>query len=74
MHIERFDAGTDRDLVRACHEMYLAAMPLDQPGEPPMSDRVFAGWLRMFWTEDRPETWLARDATGTPCGDRKSVV
>jgi RimJ/RimL family protein N-acetyltransferase len=68
MHIERFDAGTDRDLVRACHEMYLAAMPLDQPGEPPMSDRAFAGWLRLSWTEDRPETWLARSAAGQPCG------
>jgi GNAT superfamily N-acetyltransferase len=68
VRIERFDARTDRDLVCACHEMYLAAMPLDQPGEPPMSDRVFAGWLRMFWTEDRPETWLARDAAGVPHG------
>ena len=68
MHIERFDAGTDRDLVRACHAMHVAAMPLDQPGEPPMSARVFAGWPRMFWTEDRPETWLARDATGVPTG------
>jgi GNAT superfamily N-acetyltransferase len=68
VHIERFDAATDRDLVRACHEMYLAAMPLDQPGEPPMSDRVFAGWLRMFWTEDRPQTWLARDTAGVPRG------
>src|SRR5215470_11157717 len=64
MHIERFDAETDRDLVRACHEMHVAAAPVDVPGEPPMSDRVFAGWLRMYWTEDRPETWLARDAAG----------
>jgi RimJ/RimL family protein N-acetyltransferase len=68
MHIERFDAETDRDLVRACHEMHVAAAPVDVPGEPPMSDRVFAGWLRMYWTEDRPETWLARDAAGVPCG------
>jgi RimJ/RimL family protein N-acetyltransferase len=33
-----------------------------------MSDRFFAGWLRMYWTEDRPETWLARDAAGVPSG------
>lgn len=68
MHIERFDAGTDREEVRACHEMHVAAAPVDVPGEPPMSDRVFAGWLRMHWTGDRPETWLARDAAGAPCG------
>jgi len=68
MHIERFDAATDRDAVRACHEMYAAAAPVDTPGEPPLSGRVFAGWLRMHWTGDRPETWLARDATGAPCG------
>src|SRR5215475_15738357 len=68
MHIERFDAETDLDLVRACHEMHVAAAPVDVPGEPPMSDRVFAGWLRMYWTEDRPETWLARDPEGVPCG------
>jgi len=68
MHIERFGAGTDPDVVRACHEMYVAAAPFDVPGEPPMSERVFAGWLRMHWTGDRPETWLARDATGAPCG------
>ena len=68
MHIERFDVGADPDVVRACHEMHVAAMPVDVPGEPPMSDRVFAGWLRMNWTGERPETWVARDATGAPCG------
>jgi GNAT superfamily N-acetyltransferase len=68
MHIERFDAGTGRDVVRACYEMHVTAMPVDVPGEPPMSGRVFAGWLRMSWTGDRPQTWLARDAAGLPCG------
>jgi RimJ/RimL family protein N-acetyltransferase/GNAT superfamily N-acetyltransferase len=68
MHIERFDVDTDLGLVRACHEMYAAAMPVDVPGEPPMSDRVFAGWLRLSWTEDRPQTWLARDGAGAPRG------
>jgi RimJ/RimL family protein N-acetyltransferase len=68
MHIERFDVETDRELVRACHEMYVAAMPVDVPGEPLMSDRVFTGWLRLSWTEDRPQTWLARDAAATPRG------
>jgi RimJ/RimL family protein N-acetyltransferase len=68
MHIERFDAVTDREWVNACHEMHVAAAPVDVPGEPPMSDHAFAGWLRMHWTGERPETWLARVATGAPCG------
>ena len=68
MHIERFDAGTDLEWVNACYEMHVAAAPVDVPGEPPMSDHAFAGWLRMHWTGERPETWLARDATGAPCG------
>jgi len=68
MRIERFDAATDREWVSACHEMHVAAAPVDVPGEPPMSDHAFAGWLRMHWTGERPETWLARDATGAPCG------
>jgi RimJ/RimL family protein N-acetyltransferase/GNAT superfamily N-acetyltransferase len=68
MHIERFDAAADHEVVRACHEIFVAAMPIDQPGEPLMSLRPFAGWLRMNWTEDVPQTWLARDGSGQPRG------
>jgi GNAT superfamily N-acetyltransferase len=64
MYIERFDAETDRDLVRACHEMYLAGRSVDDPHVPGMSQRGFAGWLAKGWTESHPEAWLARDGSG----------
>src|SRR5229473_234780 len=68
MKVERFDARTDGDLVRACHEIYLSGVPVDDPHGPPMSPRSFAGWLALGFTEDPQETWLARDDSGEPCG------
>jgi GNAT superfamily N-acetyltransferase len=68
MKIERFDAATDGDSVRACHEIYLSGVPDDDPLGPPMSPRSFAGWLALGFTEDPLETWLARDDSGEPCG------
>jgi len=67
MKVERFDARTDGDLVRACHEIYLSGVPDDDPLGPPMSPRSFAGWLTLGFTEDPQETWLARDGSGEPC-------
>jgi GNAT superfamily N-acetyltransferase len=68
MKVERFDAATDGDSVRACHEIYLSGIPDDDPLGPPMSPRSFAGWLTLGFTEDPQETWLARDDSGEPCG------
>jgi GNAT superfamily N-acetyltransferase len=68
MSLERFAADTDRESVRACHEIYLSGIPADAPGEPPLSLRSFAGWMALGWTEDPSEAWLARDRTGRPCG------
>jgi hypothetical protein len=68
MKVERFDPGTDSASVRACHEIYLSGLPDDDPLGPPMTPRVFAGWLALGWTEDPVETWLARDDSGEPCG------
>ena len=67
MKVERFDAGTDADVVRACHEICLSGVPADDPLGPPVSPRSFAGWLALGWTEDPLETWLARDDSGEPC-------
>ncbi|HZC62004.1 MAG TPA: GNAT family N-acetyltransferase [Streptosporangiaceae bacterium] len=68
MKVERFDPGTDGASVRACHNIYLSGLPDDDPLGPPMTPRVFAGWLALGWTEDPLETWLARDDSGEPCG------
>jgi GNAT superfamily N-acetyltransferase len=68
MHIEQFSPDADRAAVQACHEIYLAGIPIDDPNVPPMALRCFAGWLALGWTEDPRETWLARDDAGQPCG------
>ncbi len=68
MDLQRFAADTDRESVRACHEIYLSGLPADDPHEPPMSLRSFAGWMAVGWTEDPSETWLARDHAGQPGG------
>jgi GNAT superfamily N-acetyltransferase len=68
MKLEQFDPATGAAEVRACHEIYLAGHPIDEPNHPPMSARFFAGWLTLGWTEDRQELWLARDSRGEPRG------
>jgi GNAT superfamily N-acetyltransferase len=68
MELERFDPADDREAVRTCHEIYLSGLAADDPVGPPMSFRMFAGWLELGWTEDPQETWLARDDSGEPCG------
>jgi|GEM_PF-3883405 len=67
MKVGRFDPRTDSNSVRACYEIYLSGLPVDDPLGPPMSPRAFAGWLTLGWTEDPQETWLARDDSGRPC-------
>ncbi len=68
MKLEQFDPAVDAASVRACHEIYLAGQPIDEPFHPPMSRRFFAGWLTLGWTEDKQEVWLARDGQGEPRG------
>lgn len=68
MQLELFDPLAARGLARACHEMYLAGAPADDPLAPPMSERVFTGWLAHGWEEDTRETWLARDSGSRLCG------
>jgi GNAT superfamily N-acetyltransferase/RimJ/RimL family protein N-acetyltransferase len=68
VQLERFDPLADPATAHLCHEMYLAGHPADEPGWPAMSRRSFTAWLALGWTEDHPETWLARDAAGNACG------
>jgi GNAT superfamily N-acetyltransferase len=66
MQLERFDPAADAGAVRACHEISLAAAPIDEPHVPPMSPPVFRGWMMYGWTEDPSQCWLARDAEQNP--------
>ncbi|MBO0787971.1 MAG: GNAT family N-acetyltransferase, partial [Actinobacteria bacterium] len=68
MRCQRFAPLSDTGLTRACHAMYLAGAPADDPGGPAMAERSFTAWLALGWMEDRPEAWLARDEAGRPCG------
>lgn len=68
MKLEQFDPAASEAEVRACHQIYLAGHPIDEPNRPPMSLRFFAGWLTLGWTEDRQEAWLARDSQGEARG------
>ena len=67
MDLEQFDPAAGGAPVRACHQIYLAGMPLDDPDGPVMPARTFAAWLALGWTEDPSEAWLARTAAG-PAG------
>ncbi len=68
MRTERFDPASDAGVVRACHDVYLAAAHADGVRRPAMSPRTFRAWLRYGWTEDPSEAWLARDDDGEVCG------
>jgi GNAT superfamily N-acetyltransferase len=68
VRLERFDPADDSRSTRDCHQIYLAGQPADDPHGPPMSPRYFAGWLRLGWTQDPSQAWLARDSEGEPCG------
>jgi len=58
MHIEQVDLA-DAGAIRACHEVYLAAQRVDEPGGPRFTDRPFAGWMSVGWDGDPREAWLA---------------
>jgi GNAT superfamily N-acetyltransferase len=68
MQFQRFAPMSDTGLARACHAMYVAGAPADDPDGPVMSERSFTAWLALGWMEERPEAWLARDEAGHPCG------
>ncbi len=59
MRIEQADPSDTRS-ARLCHEVYLAALRVDEPGGPSFADRAFAGWLAVGWDGNPREVWLAR--------------
>jgi RimJ/RimL family protein N-acetyltransferase len=66
--MERFDPAADRAAMCSCYDLYLAGLPADDPNGPAVSERTFAAWLEWGWTEDHPQSWLARDPAGRVCG------
>jgi GNAT superfamily N-acetyltransferase/RimJ/RimL family protein N-acetyltransferase len=68
MDLERFAPADDRESVAACHEIYRSGIAADDPAGPVMSPRFFGGWMKLGWTEDPSEAWLARDDAGKACG------
>jgi GNAT superfamily N-acetyltransferase len=68
MRIERFDPVADHTRLAACHQMFEAARPADDPEGPPVSLRGFTGWWAYGWTAEPRETWVALDADGGVAG------
>ena len=60
MLIERLDLA-DAGMIRACHQVFVAAQAVDEPESPVMQERPFRGWLTVGWGGDPREAWLASD-------------
>jgi GNAT superfamily N-acetyltransferase len=60
--IEKFDAAADQASARALYEVYAAGAPVDEPGGPVMSARVWCGLIARGWCDEPRENWLARVA------------
>ena len=60
MLIEKFDAAADEASARALYDVYAAGAPVDEPGSPPMSARVWCGLIARGWCDEPRESWLAR--------------
>jgi GNAT superfamily N-acetyltransferase len=60
MRIEQSDPA-DAGRTRLCHEVYLAAQRVDEPGESWFTDRPFGGWLNVGWDGNPGEVWLATE-------------
>jgi hypothetical protein len=58
--IEKFDAAADQASARALYDVYAAGAPVDEPGGPVMSARVWCGLLVRGWCDEPRENWLAR--------------
>lgn len=66
MRIERFDPVADTEKIMACHALYEAGHPVDDPAVPMMSLPTFTGWFSMGWTYCPREAWLVPGRGQTP--------
>jgi GNAT superfamily N-acetyltransferase len=58
--IEKFDVTADEAAAQALYQAYAAGAPVDEPGSPPMSLRVWRGFIARGWSDEPRESWLAR--------------
>jgi len=68
MQIEQIDLA-DAATVRACHEVYVAALRADQAAGPWLSSRRFDGWFAVGWVGNPREAWLVRAADETEANE-----
>src|SRR5262245_59913040 len=74
MRITRFDPADD-GVVRACHDVLVAAQAVDDPVEPPLSLPAFRHWVIHGWSFNPCEVWVATDeATGETAGFCRSEL
>jgi GNAT superfamily N-acetyltransferase len=68
MHIERFDPVAEPDKVRACYQIYVAGLPVDDPEGPPFPEHTTVAWFEEGFGGEPRETVLATDSSGAPVG------
>jgi GNAT superfamily N-acetyltransferase len=66
--IERFDAHSDKDRLRACYEIVAAGWPIDRPNEPMWTFESFTGEWTFGFGADPRQAWLATDDADRPVG------
>ena len=64
MQIEQIDLA-DAATVRACHEVYVAALRAEAAAGPWLSSGRFGGWFAVGWVGNPREAWLVRAADQT---------
>ncbi len=74
MLIEKFDAAADQASARALYEVYAAGAPVDEPGSPIMSARVWCGLIARGWCGEPRENWLAHVAPAEPGPDSGTIL
>jgi GNAT superfamily N-acetyltransferase len=68
VQIEQFDARTQQDQLRACHEMLVSGQPEDDPNAPPMSFGMFRGWWTYGFSGEPQQIWIATGESCAPVG------
>jgi GNAT superfamily N-acetyltransferase len=68
VRVEQYDPKTDEERVLACHDLVVAAQPVDDPNFPPPSLRMLRGWLAHGFPDEPQQCWFATADSGAPLG------